>query len=173
FPDLQYQLVRVLGRVLGLDWSQVNLNAITGTPPPTGADYAGFPIMHAIDPIYCVPISFCYSNPDQPKMDDRAAISHLYPVTPANQSSLPGKLLFAASTARIHGIISFVDKSGSASQGMQGVNVIARWIDPTNNQRSRQYAASSVSGFLFRGNAGNAITGYTDPSGQALDRFGS
>ncbi|PYX87488.1 MAG: hypothetical protein DMG68_11580 [Acidobacteria bacterium] len=173
FPDLQYQLVRVLGRVLGLDWSQVNLYAITGTPPPTGTDYAGFPIMHAIDPIYCVPISFCYSNADQPKMDDRAAISHLYPVTPANQSSLPGKLLFAASTARIHGIISFVDKSGSASQGMQGVNVIARWIDPTNNQRSRQYAASSVSGFLFRGNAGNAITGYTDPSGQALDRFGS
>lgn len=172
-PDLQYQLVRVLGRVVGLDWSQLNVNAITGTPPPTSQDYAGFTIMHAVDPISCVPISLCYSNADQPKMDDRAAISRLYPVTPANQPSFPGKQLFAATTARIHGKVSFVDQSGSALQGMQGVNVVARWIDPSNNHPSRQYAASSVSGFLFRGNAGNIITGYTDPGGQRRDRFGS
>jgi IPT/TIG domain len=172
-PDLQYQLVRVLGRVLGLDWSQLNVNAITGTPPPTSQDYAGFPVMHAIDPIACVPVSLCYPSADQPKMDDRAAISRLYPVTPANQSSFPGKLLFTANTARIHGKVSFVDKAGVAAQGMQGVNVVARWIDPANNQRSRQYAASSVSGFLFRGNAGNPITGYTDPAGQLRDRFGT
>lgn len=172
-PDLQYQLVRVLGRILGLDWSQVNVNAITGTPHPTSQDYAGFSIMHAIDPISCVPVSLCYANPDQPKMDDRAAISRLYPITPANQSSFPGKQLFAANTARIHGKVSFVDKLGSAAQGMQGINVVARWVDPANNYPSRQYATSSVSGFLFRGNAGNAIIGYTDPTGQPRDRFGS
>src|SRR5579884_3149608 len=31
-PDLQYHLVRVIGRVLGLDWSQANLNVLTGSP---------------------------------------------------------------------------------------------------------------------------------------------
>jgi hypothetical protein len=56
---------------------------------------------------------------------------------------------------------------------MQGVNVVARWVDPTTNKASGQYAASSVSGFLFRGDAGNAITGFEDATGQRLDRFGS
>ena len=47
-PDLQYHLVRTLGRVLGLDGSQVNVNVVTGIPAaPTAADYAGFPLMHA------------------------------------------------------------------------------------------------------------------------------
>src|SRR5947207_1851822 len=61
-PDLQYHLVRVIGRVLGLDWSQVNLNLITRNPPSTAADYAGFPVMHDSDPISCVPVCICYSN---------------------------------------------------------------------------------------------------------------
>ena len=47
-PDLQYHLVRVIGRVLGLDWSQANLNVITRNPPPVAVDFAGFPIMHQI-----------------------------------------------------------------------------------------------------------------------------
>src|SRR5216684_4518196 len=59
-PDVQYRLVRVLGRVLGLDWSQANVNVFTRNPAPTSADYAGFTIMHATDPINCVPISLCY-----------------------------------------------------------------------------------------------------------------
>ena len=53
--------------MLGLDWSQVNINVITRTPVPTAADYAGFTIMHATDGVSCVPISICYTNPDQPK----------------------------------------------------------------------------------------------------------
>jgi hypothetical protein len=56
---------------------------------------------------------------------------------------------------------------------MQGVNVVARWIDPVTGQSSRSLAASSVSGFLFTGNAGNVISGFTDSSGQSFDRFGS
>jgi hypothetical protein len=31
-PDVKYRLVRVLGRVLGLDWSQVNDNVLTPSP---------------------------------------------------------------------------------------------------------------------------------------------
>ena len=172
-PDVKYRLVRVLGRVLGLDWSQVNVNVITRSPIPTAADYAGFTIMHAADGVSCVPITICYSNPDQPKMDDRASLSRLYPVTPQNQSKFPGKQLFFENTIRIHGTVHFVDTTGQPAQPMQGVNVMARWIDPTTGLGSRTYAAASVSGFLFRGYAGNPVNGPNDGSGQPFDRFGS
>lgn len=172
-PDLQYHLIRVLGRVLGLGWSQTNVNVDTGKPPATSADYAGFPVMHSLDPSFCTPISKCYPNADQPKMDDEAALSRIYPVTSQNQSSFPGKTIFAANTARIHGTVYFADANGQPTQPMQGVNVVARWIDPSTGQPSRTYVSSCVSGFLFRGNAGNPATGYTDSTGQRFDRFGS
>jgi hypothetical protein len=172
-PDVEYRLVRVLGRILGLDSSQVNLNVQTGNPSPVQADYAGFSVMHAIDSPRCVPISACYPNASQPKMDDQAALSRLYPVTAQNIANFPNKQLFLANTARIHGSVHFVDASGQPAQGMQGVNVVARWVDPSTGLASRNYAAASVSGFLFCGNAGNIITGFNDPSGQPFDRFGS
>ncbi len=172
-PDMKYRLVRVLGRVLGLDWSQMNPNVFTHSPAPTPADYAGLSIMHATDPINCVPISICYPSADQPRMDDRAALSRLYPVTAQNQAAFPGKQLFFDNTVRIHGSVYFADASGQPAQPMQGVNVVARWIDPATSQPSRTYGAASVSGFLFRGNAGNAATGFYDSTGQAWDRFGS
>src|SRR5271156_3463639 len=34
-PDVQYRLVRVVARTVGLGRSQANLNVITGNPPPT------------------------------------------------------------------------------------------------------------------------------------------
>src|SRR5208282_2439616 len=40
-PDVQYRLVRVLGRTSGLGWSQANLNVLTRKPVPTSSDYAG------------------------------------------------------------------------------------------------------------------------------------
>src|SRR5208283_1403711 len=58
-------------------------------------------------------------------------------------------------------------------QPMQGVNVFARWIDPSTGQPSHRYAASSVSGFLFTGNAGNPVTGVADPLGNLYSEFGS
>lgn len=170
-PDVEYRLTRVLGQVLGLDWSQMNVNVFTRSP--AAADFAGLTIMHAMDPINCVPISICYVNAGQPKMDDRAALSRLYPVTTENQAGFSGKLLFAENTARIHGTVHFADANGQPAQPMQGVNVVARWIDPTTSQPSRTTAAASVSGFLFRGNAGNSATGFADSTGQAWSRFGS
>ncbi len=173
-PELQYRLVRVLGQVLGLGWSQLNSNVLTGKPqPPSAADRAGFPLMHPLDPLYCVPISRCYPSPDQPREDDRASLSRLYPVTSQNLGSFPSKTIFTDNTARVYGSVYFADDTGIASQPMQGVNVIARFVDPVTNQPSRQYAVSSVSGFLFRGNAGNPVTGFVDAIGNALDRFGS
>jgi len=105
-------------------------------------------------------------------MDDRAALGRLYPVTLTNQLSFPAKSLFSASRIRIHGVVSFPGANGPG-QGMQGVNVVARWIDPLTLQPSRTYVASAVSGFLYHGNIGNSITGFTDPSGQNFDRWGS
>lgn len=71
-------------------------------------------------------VSVCYSNngainPAQPKMDDQAALSRLYPVTSLNHVNFPGKQIFSQSTARVHGSVYFTDASGVAAQPMQGV----------------------------------------------------
>ncbi|MBZ5547611.1 MAG: hypothetical protein LAO22_06550 [Acidobacteriia bacterium] len=171
-PDVQYRLVRTLGRVIGLGWSQANLNVITGNPPPTSADYEGFPLMHFTDPVTCVPIRTCYPDAAVLKMDDTASLVRLYPVTPHQPQKSPGPLVAEQPTARIHGSVYFTDASGNAVQPMQGVNVVARLLDAANKP-SRQYVATSVSGFLFRGNAGNIINGFADGTGLRYDRWGS
>jgi hypothetical protein len=160
-PDVQYRLMRVLGRIFGLGWSQANVNVLTRRPPPAGADFAGFPVMHFADPISCVPISACYPDAAVPKMDDTNALARLYP---SNVNQQP--------TGRIYGSVYFTDASGNAVQPMQGVNVVARLIDGTG-QPSRQYLVTSVSGFAFHGNAGNIIDGYLDANGLRYDRWGS
>jgi hypothetical protein len=160
--DVEYRLVRVLGTVLGLGWSQLNLNVITGNPPATPDDYSGFPVMHDMDPDNCIPITLCFKNPYQLAPDDVAALSRLYPAAGTSTGS-----------ARIHGSVYFMNHFGAEGQPMQGVNVFARWIDPSTNLPSHRYSASSVSGFLFTGNAGNAITGFTNPLGVPYSEFGS
>ena len=177
-PDLQYHLVRTIGRVLGLDWSQANLNVITRKPLPTAADFAGFSVMHEYDPENCVPVAICYSNngtidPSQPKADEQAALSRLYPVTPQNIANFPGKQVFGSNMARIHGRLYFGDGRGGRAQPMQGVNIVARWMDPTTGAISRSLVVTSISGFAYRGNAGNMVSGYTDASGNRFDRLGS
>ena len=119
-----------------------------------------------------MPITFCYPNPYQLAMDDAAAISRLYPVTAQNLSSFPGKQVFSTATARIHGSVWFTDPHGNRTQAMQGVNVVARWIDPETGLPSRRYAAAAVSGFLFTGNDGNPITGFDDAMGDPFAEWG-
>lgn len=172
-PDVQYRLLRVIGTVLGLGWSQANLNVLTGNPRPTSDDYAGFPLMHFLDPANCIPITLCYPNAPQLSTDDVAAIARLYPITSQNQANFPGKQILATSTGCIHGSVWFTDTHGNRTQPMQGVNVVARWIDPVTGQPSRRYVVSSVSGFLFTGNEGNPITGTDDAIGEPLDEWGS
>ncbi len=159
-PDIQYRLVRVLGRILGLGWSQANVNVLTQNPVPTSADFAGFPVMHYSDPISCVPITVCYTNPGVPAMDDIDALARLYPSATNPQP-----------TGRVYGGVYFTDASGKALQQMQGVNVVARLM--VSGQPSRQYVVTSVSGFLFCGNAGNIIDGYVDGNDLRYDRWGS
>jgi len=159
-PDVQYRLIRVLGRILGLGWSQANLNVLTRKPPPADADFAGFPLMHFADPISCVPVSLCYPNVAVPKMDDTNALARLYP---SNVNPQPA--------GGIYGSVYFTDATGNAVQPMQGVNVVARLL--VSGQPSRQYVLTSVSGFAFHGNAGNIIDGYVDANGLRYDRWGS
>lgn len=171
--ELEYRLVRTLGTVIGLSWSQLNLNVITGNPHPTADDLAGFPVMHYIDPFSCVPITRCYPNPGQLSMDDAATVSRLYPITPQNQSQFVNKQDLAAMTASIHGSVWFTDRGGNPTQPMQGVNVVARWVDPNTGLPSGRYAVSSVSGFLFTGNAGNPVTGFLTALGDSFSQYGS
>ena len=159
-PEVQYRLERTFGRVIGLGWSQANLNVQTGNPHPTPDDFEGFPLMHFEDSIACVPITVCYgADAAVPKMDDRAALRRLYPAT-------------GDSPQRIHGSVYFTDANGNPLQPMQGANVVARWIDG-DGKPSRRYVATSVSGFAFHGNAGNIINGYADGKGLRYDQFGS
>ncbi|HVM93225.1 MAG TPA: Ig-like domain-containing protein [Terriglobales bacterium] len=167
-PDVQYRLVRVLGRIFGLAWSQANDNVFTHNPYPGNADYQGFPVMHFEDPVNCVPISICYggifegalgNNATTPALDDATAIARLYPATNPQ------------STGRIWGNVYFTNSTGQAAQPMQGVNVVARLM--VSGSPSRQYVATSISGFSFVGNAGNIVTGYDDATGLPFNRFGS
>ncbi len=181
--DVRYRLMRTLGHVLGLGWSQANVNVMTRNPPPGMDDFEGFPLMHFLDPVSCVPISICYPDADVPKMDDRTALRRLYTATSKNpELDRPlGQRLQAqqfqteqpqARVARMHGSVYFTDASGNQTQPMQGVNVVARMLD-TSGQPSRRYVATSVSGFAFRGDAGNLINGFVDANGQPCDFFGA
>jgi len=171
--DVEYRLVRVLGEVLGVGFSQVNPNVMTDNPPPTADDLAGFPLMHYLDQISCVPITACLPNPLQLAPDDVACISRLYPVTAQNLSTFPNGQVFSSSTGRIHGSVWFTDLSRNSTTVMQGVNVVARWVDPATGLPSRSIAASAVSGSLFTGNAGNPITGFSDLLGVPYSEWGS
>jgi hypothetical protein len=158
-PDVQYRLIRTLGRTIGIGWSQANVNVQTRKPPPSSADFAGFPVMHFADSIACVPIAVCYPNPDAPTMDDMDSLARLYP------GSNPQP------TGRVYGSVYFTNASGNPIQPMQGVNVVARLM--VSGQPSRQYVATSVSGFSFCGNAGNIIDGYVDGNGLPYNIWGS
>ncbi|HKC71274.1 MAG TPA: hypothetical protein VKB60_06610, partial [Terriglobales bacterium] len=170
--DFKYHLIRVLGRTLGLDWVDLNNNVFTRRPYPATDDFLGFPVMHALDPP-CPGSTVCFTAGDELKMDDRAALSSLYAVTRENVGNFPDKQTFRDHTARVRGSIYFRARNGGTGQPMQGVKVVARWIDPATGLPSHRYSAASISGFLFRGNAGNSITGFTDNTGQRYDRFGS
>ena len=73
--QLQYQLERAFGRVLGLGWSQTNDNVFTSVPVPTKNDAANWPIMHPID-VICGPYTYqCLPQPFTLRADDVAAVS--------------------------------------------------------------------------------------------------
>ncbi len=156
--EMQYQLMRAFGRVLGLGWSQTNDNVFTGTPLPTYNQALNWPIMHPID-IICGPYSYqCLPQPFTLRLDDISTLAMLYFV-PQGQAP-PGKTDSLYRSNRILGDLFF-----PTGQGMAGVNVVARrWQQYTDiSQQEGWYTVSSVSGYPFKRNQGNPVTG-TDNS---------
>ncbi len=162
---MNFQLQRAFGRILGLDYAQVNPTALTDpTGEPNGT--LGWPVMQPNNGACGAAGGVCIPNATTLRYDDQAAISRLYPVTAANQAEYPGHLLTASNTISIQGTISF--RNG---QGMQGVNVVVRPLDANGNPMY-EYTVTAVSGEYFAGNRGNAITGFNDSLGNPLSRFG-
>jgi hypothetical protein len=163
--NLQYELVRGFGRILGLDWSQANEEMFANNQI-TSEGTAGWPIMHPIERLCNGGGGTCMPNGTTLRYDDIAALNRAYPVTAANQSLYPKKTVTATATFSIYGTIRF-----RRGQGMQGVNVVLRPL--AGGEPDIQYTVTAVSGASYVGDAGNPVSGYTDANGNALNRFGS
>jgi len=164
---LQYQMVRGFGRILGLDWSQANESMFVGDQI-TADGLSGWPIMHPVEYVCSITGIPCTPNGMTLRYDDMAAVSRLYPVTAANQSSFAGKKLTAAATISVQGTIHF--KNG---QGMQGVNVVLRPLKQGSNTPDIRYTVTAVSGSLFQGAAPNSVNGPNDSQGNPFNKYGS
>ena len=163
---MSFQLERAFGRILGLDFSQVNMSAAAQASMPANGPL-GWPVMLPGSGYCGAQGGACIPNPGNLRLDDIAALSRMYPVTAANQASFPGKLLTAANTVSIQGTLSF--RNGV---GMQGVNVVATPLDANGNPLC-QYAVTFVSGGYFAGNYGNPVTGFSDAWSNLLNEYGS
>ncbi len=164
---LQYQLVRGFGRILGLDWSQVN-EAMFLSNEITSEGLAGWPILHPVERLCNATGQTCMPTATTLRLDDIAALNRTYPVTSANIATFTGKKLTAANTISVQGTIQF--KRG---QGMQGVNAVLRPIIPGTDLPDIRYTVTAASGASFQGLAGNPVTGDSDAQGNALNRFGT
>jgi hypothetical protein len=161
---MSYEIERAFGRLLNLDFSQVNPEALKNDDPNA---LAAWPIMQPLSG-FCGPSGGqCLPNPAQLAFDDIAALNRLYPITAANHAAFPNKQLTAPSTVSIQGTITF-----RTGYGMQGVNVVARPLDASGNPLTR-YTVTAVSGVLFNGNHGNPVTGFNDADGNPLTNWGS
>jgi hypothetical protein len=157
---LEYEMIRAFGRVLGLDWSQVNEAMWPNKSTTDGL--AGWPLMHPTERLCSGSTTTCMPNQFTLRLDDIAGLNQLYPVTTASG----GKTVTAPATITVQGKVTF--RNG---QGMQGVNVV---LTPVNgNTPDLRYPVSTVSGAYFRTNAGNPVTGPTDTQGNAYGRFGT
>ena len=161
---MNYELERAFGRILGLDYAQVNPTALTSELP---GGFAGWPVMQPLSGVCSQAGGECIPDPTLLRYDDIAALSRIYPVTASNASAFPTKLLTAANTVSITGTIAFRD-----GMGMQGVNVVARPLDVYGNPLY-QYTVSFASGGYFNGNHGNPVSGFTDATGNLLTMWGS
>ena len=162
--QLQYQLMRAFGRILGLGWSQTNDNVFSGSPQPTSEEINKWPIMHPID-IVCGPYTYeCLPNPFTLRPDDVASISQLYFI--AKGTAPPGKVDTLTNASSITGVLRFGD-----GQGMQGVNLLVRRHFPASTFADIGPVVSAVTGNRFRWSNGNPVTG--PPSATVAESMGN
>ncbi len=145
--QMQYQLVRAFGRILGISWSQTNDNVFTQNPRPTAAQAQNWPIMHPIDIICGLYTYQCLPSPFTLRDDDIAALGMLYTVGGFSPGAAPppGKTDTHALANRVFGNLTFPN-----GQGMQGVNIVGQRLDGAWNTPDPWESISSVSGALFR-----------------------
>jgi hypothetical protein len=96
---MSYELERAFGRVLGLDYSQVNPGALTNGEP---GGTLGWPVMQPLSGVCSASGGACIPNPSVLRFDDIAALNRIYPITAANLSGFPGKQLTAPKIGRAH-----------------------------------------------------------------------
>ena len=161
---MSFELERAFGRVLGLDYAQVNPGAATNGE---AGGTQGWPIMEPLSGACGASGGACIPDPTVLRYDDIAALNRIYPITAANLASFPGKQLTAANTVSIQGTVSF-----RTGYGMQGVNVVARPLDANGNPLY-QYTVTAVTGALFSGNHGNPVTGFADSKRQPAHACGA
>lgn len=148
--QMQYQLMRAFGRILGLGWSQLNDNVFTGTPRPTYLQALNWPIMHPIDIICGLYTYQCLPQPFTLRADDLSALGQLYYI-PQNTAP-PGKTDTLLRAHQTQGALLF-----PTGQGMEGVNVVVhRWQQFTASPETWE-TVSSVSGALFKGSNTNPV----------------
>ncbi len=160
--QLQYQLMRAFGRVLGLSWSQTNDNFFTGAPLATYNQALNWPIMHPID-IVCGPYSYqCLPNPFTLRADDIAALDTVYYIPQGHAPAGKGDTLGQGNM--VEGQVVFPN-----GQGMQGVNVTVQRDQAFYDPPEAWQTVSGVSGFMYR-RQGATPTRATDSS--AAGSFG-
>ena len=142
--QLQYQLERVFGRVLGLGWSQTNDNVFTGSPWPTAVQAANWPILHPIDIVCGLYTYQCLPSPFTLRIDDISGLVSVYPI-PVGSTPAPGKQVSLTGAQGVQGYVTF-----PTGQGMAGVNVLVRREAGTTTIPDAFYVGSAVTGAYFR-----------------------
>ena len=161
---MNFELERAFGRILGLDYAQVNPGAQASGDPN---QMLGWPVMQPMSGACGATGGVCIPNPGVLRYDDIAALNRIYPITAANLASFPGKELTADNTVSITGTVTFREGTG-----MQVVNVVARPLD-SNGNPLYQYTVTFVSGGYFNGKHGSPVTGWTGSNGSQLTKWGS
>ena len=116
--QMQYQLARAFGRVLGVAWSQTNDNVFTAANTVTADQETYWPLMHPVD-VLCGNYSYqCMPNPFTLRPDDLSGLASVY-LIPANHVPA-GKQASGAGAAFL--FTSFLFPTG---QGMDWVNFTA------------------------------------------------
>ncbi len=167
--QMQYQLARALGRVLGLSWSQTNDNVFTGQTTVTPQQMAYWPLMHPID-VICGNYTYgCMRDPFTLRVDDLNTLAQLYPVY---QGAVPaGKQATSDDALYLWGIIFF-----PTGQGMDWVNITAR--RENNGIMEDWETVSAITGNQYQqaintpvGSAGDPNEGSTNSGSEGYFQF--
>jgi hypothetical protein len=161
---MSFELERAFGRILNLDYSQVNPGALQNKEP---GGTQGWPVMQpsAASAVPCG--GACIPNPAILRYDDIAALNRIYPITAANLANFPGKQLTAANTVSIQGTITF--QTGLRHAGRQRRR---RPLDANGNPLY-QYTVTAVSGALLQRQPRQPHHRLDDSNGNLLTMWGS